>query len=387
MKPEGAWALLGGYATGTLTNEERRILFEAAMLDQKLFDALAKEDALRQALSDEDYRRALVETLAPRGSSWTRQVMTWWRRPQSFAWAGGLAAITIVAVVVYQVEQPGITRVARLQRYDAPSQANVSLADRAQPTAAAPQKKKGELAPPKRQARPQGIVAELRARGPSAPSSAATSEKDQSQEAGAPAAVRLEQANIPYEKPADLKKEVPATASASKDIAAARRQGVPVYLMAPPSPVIAELKPGEADRIAGVRSRVAAMQNGPLKYSLERRSTEGLYQAVALNTPLAVGDNVRLAVDSAANGHLYVIDKTVQEATQLLFSIVIKSGIRYLIPTQGALPAPTTAGLRNLALLYSPEPLPLTVLGVTGKYDQTTAAFALEIVLNYEQNR
>ena len=39
--------LLGGYAAGKLTEEERRTLFEAALHDPKLFAALAREQALK----------------------------------------------------------------------------------------------------------------------------------------------------------------------------------------------------------------------------------------------------------------------------------------------------------------------------------------------------
>ena len=35
--------LLGGYATGTLTEDERQALFAAALQDQTLFEALADE--------------------------------------------------------------------------------------------------------------------------------------------------------------------------------------------------------------------------------------------------------------------------------------------------------------------------------------------------------
>ena len=37
MKREDIEKLLGGYATGTLTGEERQALFEAALTDQALF--------------------------------------------------------------------------------------------------------------------------------------------------------------------------------------------------------------------------------------------------------------------------------------------------------------------------------------------------------------
>ena len=52
MRPEDIRKLLGGYATGTLTAEERQALFEAALDDQALFDALAKEQPLRDLLDE-----------------------------------------------------------------------------------------------------------------------------------------------------------------------------------------------------------------------------------------------------------------------------------------------------------------------------------------------
>ena len=39
--------LIGGYATNTLTESERKLLFEAALEDQELFDALQQEQALK----------------------------------------------------------------------------------------------------------------------------------------------------------------------------------------------------------------------------------------------------------------------------------------------------------------------------------------------------
>src|ERR1017187_9537418 len=50
MSREEIQKLLGGYATDTLSEAERRALFEAAIEDQELFDALAKEQALRDVL-------------------------------------------------------------------------------------------------------------------------------------------------------------------------------------------------------------------------------------------------------------------------------------------------------------------------------------------------
>jgi hypothetical protein len=55
--------LLGGYATGTLTDGERDLLFSAALQDQELFDALADEEALRDLLAGPAARQTLLEQL------------------------------------------------------------------------------------------------------------------------------------------------------------------------------------------------------------------------------------------------------------------------------------------------------------------------------------
>ena len=52
MKRDDIDKLLGGYATGTLTAEEREALFAAALEDQQLFEALAGEEPLRELLQD-----------------------------------------------------------------------------------------------------------------------------------------------------------------------------------------------------------------------------------------------------------------------------------------------------------------------------------------------
>jgi len=68
--------LLGGYATGTLTPEERQALFEAALADQELFDALAREEALREAMADPAARAQLLAAASDAPEPWYRH---WWR--------------------------------------------------------------------------------------------------------------------------------------------------------------------------------------------------------------------------------------------------------------------------------------------------------------------
>jgi hypothetical protein len=60
-----ARGLLGGYATGTLSDDERRLLFEVAMEDQEIFDELAREQALKEMLETPGVRDRLAATLEP----------------------------------------------------------------------------------------------------------------------------------------------------------------------------------------------------------------------------------------------------------------------------------------------------------------------------------
>jgi hypothetical protein len=55
--------LLGGHAFGTLTDDERRKLYAAALEDQELFNLLADEEPLRELLKDRSVRRDLLEAL------------------------------------------------------------------------------------------------------------------------------------------------------------------------------------------------------------------------------------------------------------------------------------------------------------------------------------
>ncbi len=94
MTPPDLQKLLGGYAAGTLTPEERRALFDAALADQTLFDALADEEALREVLADPACRgrvqAALVESPPTAFRLWRPAVWT-------------LAAATAAAAVVLTV--------------------------------------------------------------------------------------------------------------------------------------------------------------------------------------------------------------------------------------------------------------------------------------------
>src|SRR6516225_3269122 len=57
--------LMGRYATGSLSVEEQKRLFDAALDDQELFDELAREQEMKMLLDAPGARDRLIHALAP----------------------------------------------------------------------------------------------------------------------------------------------------------------------------------------------------------------------------------------------------------------------------------------------------------------------------------
>ena len=93
-RPE-AEKLLGGYATGTLTDSEKQALFAAALEHQELFDALMDEEALRELLADPSARRRLLAVLDE-----PIKKPVFWRRPAMLGLAASLFLLVTTSLVV-----------------------------------------------------------------------------------------------------------------------------------------------------------------------------------------------------------------------------------------------------------------------------------------------
>ena len=104
--------LLGGYATDTLTEEEKRQLFEAALQNQELFNALADEEALKVLLTNPEVRLEILASLEgsgkPQGlapsdskSQWTG----WFKNAPPLAWAGSIAALGLALIFGWQMDK------------------------------------------------------------------------------------------------------------------------------------------------------------------------------------------------------------------------------------------------------------------------------------------
>lgn len=100
MNAREAERLLGGYATGTLSEAERKTLFAAALEDQELFDALADEEALRELLADPAVKSRLLAALEAKP-----KVIPFWRRPSSMTLAASLL-VAVGATLMLKRQQP-----------------------------------------------------------------------------------------------------------------------------------------------------------------------------------------------------------------------------------------------------------------------------------------
>jgi hypothetical protein len=116
MSPENIQKLLGGYATGTLTPEEQQALFEAALSDQDLFDALAREQPLHDLLRDPASRAHLLAALDDRPAPWYAR---WGWRPMAATLAMA-SLVTLAVVALRRAQAPRPVTMAELKSVPLP---------------------------------------------------------------------------------------------------------------------------------------------------------------------------------------------------------------------------------------------------------------------------
>ena len=124
--------LLGGYATGTLTPEEQQALFEAALEDQEIFDALAREQSLRDLLRDPAARAQLLASMDDVPLPWYRR---FWK-PLSVA---AMAAAMLVLGIYVVRPKPKPAEPILVARVETPAPLPPAVvADQAAPAVASP---------------------------------------------------------------------------------------------------------------------------------------------------------------------------------------------------------------------------------------------------------
>ena len=128
MEREQLDRLLAEYATGGLSEEERKTLFAAALQDQELFDQLMEEDALREAIELPGARNRLIDALQeeevpvasmlrmPAAPAPVRLSKAQPRRqPLWLAWAAGIGVVFVSGSVTYMLfDRPELAKMAQV---------------------------------------------------------------------------------------------------------------------------------------------------------------------------------------------------------------------------------------------------------------------------------
>lgn len=326
MNKEEIQKLIGGYASGTLSGSELRRLFEAALEDQELFDALQQEQALKELLDDpvsrEKVRRAAAKSLPEPRVPWFRQPWIW-----AAVTSAAAAAVLLVVLTPWNPKPAAVKQVAMTPL---PVQTPAALPQIA------------EKAPVPPQARPSGRVAEKdvelgrklyakkeappqreleAATQPAGPPMKDAGKSEQTQNRTEQAQNKSEQMqktdNIAVLTPPPPAPVQPQTRDGAPDQLAQQRQvqqqglvmpsaaqqGAGIGKQAAPLEKTAKgLRTTSAAALAGRRVRAFA----PVNHSFARRQDDGSYSDVPAGTVFHPGDTIRLTIVPDAAGLLAV---------------------------------------------------------------------------------
>lgn len=133
--------LMGGYATGSLTEAERKRLFDAALDDQDLFHELAAEQVLKEVIEEPGARARLIAALEPESKQ-----RAWW------PWAAAVTVAGLATIGVWLAQRPAPPQEVALNvDKTAPAEIAAAVADAVSPqpkTTAPPQRKPTPIVPP-----------------------------------------------------------------------------------------------------------------------------------------------------------------------------------------------------------------------------------------------
>jgi len=293
--------LLGGYATGTLSEDEKKLLFDSALHDDQLFAALADEEALKELLNDPAVRADLLRaTGEPSRHSFADALREWLGQPKAKAaltTAAVLLGIICVRTGFEAARDPGLS--PSIPHAAPAPQMAVLRPPKATPSEAAP----ATSAPPpvRRQARP------------------------------AP----------PKAKPVELKREQPAELKEPEPEVIASAAPPPP---APPPPA-RPAPAAPAAKMAAAYAPAALTASGqPLRYEVLRLEADGVFRPASPEYEFNVDDQIRLRLTSLRAGTV-----TIHSPGQTAVNAAIPENQPVEIPANGT-------------IRITPETVELTVL-------------------------
>jgi len=388
--------LLGGYATDTLTEEERKELFAAALRDQTLFNALADEHALKEVLDDPRARRLLIDALKKKTAQryWLENFLTWLQRPSSWALAGSVAvallAITFVIRISGQLPQPPMTADSKAPAASSPAPPSVPKAtdlpsqiqSETRPAQDELSDKKGNRdtlstkqaqSPVSPQAsvlktpsasldkeeestsrRSQSVVPEAPGSAPAGPPRKEQQELHTGEEHPAPEPPKRESFSG-YSGQSKKSRAVETTEGTLQAQAPERQAGGKAR-----EDTKALFPLARATKPQDLTSKVEPLS---IRYTVMRRQPDGNYLGVDPTTIFHTGDQVRLAIEPDDSGYLYVLSRDAAGHSKMVFpsgdsteAAYVEKTVRYLVPSTGAFIF-DEPGDQRVAFLFAREPL------------------------------
>lgn len=316
MNRDDARKLLGGYATGTLSEQEREALFRAALDDQELFEELAREQSLKELLDDSASRAAVRAELS-------RGKRAWWAAP--WAWAG-LGLTTATAAIILLMLTPRQEVRVEMARSRQPE---FAVMQRKPEAPAAPVETRGATERP-RAAKPPAVEAQRRNEGPL---TAPAPQESRATEAAATAPSSQQEES----KAAAPPERVEVTAAAPALNAANARDAVQMRA----------LQQSAAAKAAAPPIRVERLQ-------------QGAYVAVPVSAPLRTGDSLRFIVQTPAAGDAMLV-RELTPGTNVTIALWTAQGGQ-VHTTPWTVPAGTNGPVQLRALLNIPaDPTPRVI--------------------------
>ena len=271
--------LLGGYATNSLTEAERKALFEAALEDQELFDALGHEQALKELLADPASRNQIQLALAGQPVASTRRV-AWWSR--GWAWgslAGAMAAAVLIFAVVHSQQTRTYQAAVVERRAASPAQLEAPAAQSAPPIAKQPASK------PSPRVRPTEIRAKEAPAPPPPPPARAP----------APQVLPFRLSEPLRQQGGSTQGQVQVQAQAGAQVQD-REQAVQGFRAR------LETAPASPNSVGDLTNTFAPL----LRYALVKRDSAGVFSPVPPGATLESGDALQITVTSAVPGSLFL---------------------------------------------------------------------------------
>ncbi len=279
---EEAGRLVGGFATGNLSESEQEALFQSALEDQEVFDQLMEEQALKELIEEPGVKAQILEAIAEKPSIWTR-FQVWVRTP--VAW-GAAAAVTAALVVTVSVRKTTSTAPASELARIVEKQAPVETALRSQAKMPAGKVPNREL----------HVSREVVSAAAPAPASGPSNELERDQQ---PVVVNADQ----------LRRQEPA-----KD----ERRDTALAAAAPPPPRVVAVTgtiPGEsaiaknAEVSAAPRQAAEERVQSPMsvEYSLQRLARGGSFEPVLSSQTPGRSDVLRLQLTASVPGQLTLL--------------------------------------------------------------------------------